>query len=69
MLRSFRDLFLGSELASMLYVDEVLDGGGRLQYIDRVVSMSAVETEAEPVWVDQVIEEQILRFEEVLSGS
>ena len=40
-------LFLDSEEASELYVDEVLDGSGRFQYLDRVVSMSALaEAEA-----------------------
>ncbi len=40
-LRSFGELFLGSELASILYVDEVLDGAGRFQYIDSTGSVSA----------------------------
>ena len=34
--------FMRSELASMLYVDEVLDGSGRLQYIDTSGSVSAL---------------------------
>ncbi len=33
---------LGSELAAELYVDEVLDGSGRFQYLDRVSSVSAL---------------------------
>ncbi len=33
---------LDSELASELYCDEVLDGAGHFQYLDRVVSMSAL---------------------------
>jgi len=37
---------LGSEEASELYVDEVLDGSGRFCYVDRVVRMTAL-TEAE----------------------
>jgi len=42
-----RDLFLGSEEASELYVDEVLDGSGRFLYVDSVVSVSALaEAEA-----------------------
>ncbi len=40
--------FLASELASELYVDGVVDGEGRLCYVDRVVSVSALpETEAD----------------------
>jgi len=35
-------LDLESELASELYCDEVVDGSGRLQYIDRVGSVSAL---------------------------
>jgi len=33
--------FLESELASEMYVDEVLDGSGGLLYLDRVSSVSA----------------------------
>ena len=41
------DYFLASELAAELYVDEVLDGNGRLQYVDRSLSVSALaEAEA-----------------------
>ena len=35
------DSFMQTELASELYVDEVLDGAGRIQYLDRSVSVSA----------------------------
>ncbi len=34
--------FLESEKACELYVDEVLDGAGRIQYLDSTVSMSAM---------------------------
>ena len=34
--------FLDSEEAAVLYVDEVLDGSGRLQYLDRVSSVSGL---------------------------
>ncbi len=53
--------FLDSELASELYVDEVLDGSGRIQYLDSMVSMSALPDPG-PIWVDRVIEEQYRRF-------
>ena len=35
--------FLESELASALYCDEVLDGSGKFQYLDKVGSVSATE--------------------------
>ena len=45
MLRQVKD-FLASELASVLYVDEVLDGNGELLYIDIRVSVRGLtETE------------------------
>ncbi len=37
-----QDLFLDSEVAAVLYVDEVLDGHGKFQYLDRVASVSAL---------------------------
>ena len=36
------EVFMASELASEMYVDEVLDGQGRLQYIDKVGSVSGL---------------------------
>jgi len=35
-------LFLGSEKAAELFVDEVLDGSGRFQYLDKSGSVSAM---------------------------
>jgi len=44
-----------SELASLMYVNEVVDGEGLFLYIDRVVSMSALaEAEATCVSDDQI---------------
>ena len=40
------DLF--SEEASELYVDEVLDGQGRLQYVDSSLSVSASTEDGRP---------------------
>ncbi len=34
--------FMGTEYASELYIDEVLDGQGRLQYLDKVGSVSGL---------------------------
>ncbi len=39
---------LASELAAELYCDEVLDGSGYFQDLDRVISMRALEDEDEP---------------------
>ena len=58
---SVGSLFLASELAAELYVDEVIDGSGRLLYVDKDVSMSALP-DPDPIWVDRVIEEQYRRF-------
>ena len=55
-------LFLGSELASELYVDEVLDGAGRIQYLDSVRSMSGLPGPLIHWPADSVIEEQHRRF-------
>ncbi len=60
-------LFLGSELAAELYVDEVLDGRGRFQYLDSVSSVSGlVEVEEDHVWDDRLLDQQHRRF---LNGS
>ncbi len=58
------DLFLKSERASELYVDEVLDGSGRVQYLDTEVSVSGPLLD--PVWDARLIEDQYRRF---LNGS
>ena len=39
--------FLASEMASEMYCDEIVDGDGRLQYLDSVVSVSALVDEDE----------------------
>jgi len=44
---------LDSELAAELYVDDVLDGGGRPVYLDKVGSVSAVEDEDESCVFDE----------------
>ena len=55
--------FLESERASELYVDEVLDGSGRIQYLDSSVSVSGLRRdESAHVWDDEVIEDQHRRF-------
>ncbi len=49
--------FLDSEEASELYVDEVLDGSGRLLYLDRTVSMSALaEAEARALSANHIMD-------------
>jgi len=53
--------FLRSEGAAELYVDEVLDGQGRFQYLDKVGSMSG-STPPELHWDDAVLNEQYRRF-------
>ena len=41
-------LFLGSERAAEMYVDELVDGAGRVQYLDKVASVSgAIEIETD----------------------
>jgi len=41
-------LYLRSESAAEHYVDEIVDGSGRLQYLDKPLSMSALtETETD----------------------
>jgi len=42
-MRHISEHLMGSELAAELYVDEVLDGQGRLCYLDTVGSVSASE--------------------------
>ncbi len=60
-------LFLGSEKAAELYVDEVLDGAGFLQYLDKSGSVSAsVEVEED---CDYVTDHNTLFLEKVLNGS
>ena len=54
-------LFMRSELASILYADEILDGSGRLLYIDREVSVSGLKP-IELHWDAATIEEQYRRF-------
>ncbi len=40
--------FIETELAAELYCDEVVDGSGKFQYLDRVVSVSAVTETGNP---------------------
>ena len=54
--------FTDGEVASELYVDEVLDGSGRLLYLDRVSSVSALPEPELPVWDVHLLEEQHRRF-------
>ncbi len=60
-LELFRDCFLGSEIASVLYVDEVLDGQGNVQYIDRGISVSG-STPPQIHWDDALIDQQERSF-------
>jgi len=61
------DQFLLSEGASEMYVDEVVDGQGRLQYIDRVGSVSALPDGRTTLWLpEHLLDEQHRRF---LNGS
>jgi len=60
-------LLADSEVASELYVDEVLDGQGRFSYLDSVGSVSALaEAEDSRVWDDHLLIQQHRRF---LNGS
>jgi len=44
--------FMHSEVACELYVDEVVDGSGRIQYLDRSGSVSAlIEIEIDATYV------------------
>jgi len=55
-------LDLERELAADMYCDEVIDGSGRLLYLDTVVSVSALaEAESRP-WDDELLEKQYRRF-------
>jgi len=55
--------FMQGELAAEWYADEVLDGSGRLLYLDKVHSVSGpVEVEGSHVWDDQLLENQYRRF-------
>ena len=57
-------LFLSSERAAELYVDEVLDGSGRLLHLDSTGSVSGLELERDRhMWLsDQQLLEQCERF-------
>ncbi len=61
--------YLGSERAAEDYCDEVVDGDGRLQYLDKVHSVSALNEPPEPLFVDELLDEQYRRFlKEVTDG-
>ncbi len=57
-----RDSYMASSLASEHYCDEVVDGAGRLLYLDKVGSVSALNEPSEPIWVDSLLDEQHRRF-------
>ena len=55
--------YLASERAAEDYCNEVVDGAGRLLYVDRVGSVSgARRDEPSHVWDDQILDEQYRRF-------
>ncbi len=54
--------FMESELAAELYVDEVVDGSGRLLYVDKVVSVS------EPLSSKSMLEKRRQRSPENFRG-
>ena len=68
--QALRDFLLVSEAGAELYVNEVLDGSGRFQYLDKVASVSAL-TEPEPVmWLNEENQdEQYRRFLNCCGGS
>ncbi len=54
--------FMRLEIASELYVDEVLDGSGRLQYIDTMGSVRGLDLDRDPMWPsDKYLDEQVRR--------
>jgi len=56
-------LFLASEKAAELYVNEVLDGEGRFLHLDSTGSVSGLELERDTLWPsDQDLLEQCERF-------
>jgi len=55
--------YLGTERAAVDYCNEVVDGEGRLLYLDKVGSVSAVRRdEAEVTFDDALLDEQYRRF-------
>jgi len=54
--------FLKTEEASEHYCNEVLDGRGRLLYLDREVRVTALAEPPEPIWVPELLENQYRRF-------
>jgi len=59
--------YMASELAAAQYCNEEVDGWGRLLYLDKVGSVSAlVEVEESFVWNDRLLDQQYRRF---LNGS
>ncbi len=60
--------FLDSEVASELYVDEVLAGDGSVLYVDRVPSVSALPEAEAALWPgDDYLDEQCRRFHNEVS--
>ena len=61
--RSFRSVWIESELAAKLYVDELVDGNGQPMHLDQVGSVSGLELERDfHVWDDQLLDQQHRRF-------
>ncbi len=54
--------YLRTQRAAVDYCNEVVDGAGRLQYLDKVGSVSALIEPSEPIWVDSLIDQQYRRF-------
>ncbi len=61
--------YLRSERAAEDYTDEVVDGEGRLLYLDKVASVSALIEPPEPIWVDSILNEQHRRFHNAFDPS
>ena len=55
--------YLGTERAAEDYCDERVDGNGRKQYLDKVVSVSGLGRDGPPMIFDEgVLDEQHRRF-------
>ena len=55
--------YMRSEQAAIDYCNEVVDGGGRLQYLDKVLSVSALPDPEAVLWLDDLkTDEQYRRF-------
>ena len=56
--------YMASELAAVDYCNEVVDGAGRLQHLDKVVSVSGLDPDPGPfmIWNEVIIDEQERSF-------